>query len=391
MMISNRLECWMLASIVAVCAPLGCGGKNSSKDAAGVGGAVGTGGGMSMGGSSAQDASSMGGLAIDAPGAGGFVGTGGIGTDGGGQGGLEAGGLGTGGKGNGGVGGSSVDADAVDSGNRGTGGKGTGGSGMGGQGTGGVGTGGTGTGGTTGPGGCQGNGGASMVQLPEGYCIDSTEVTRSQYAAWLSTNPATDRQVSDCTWNTTFTADSTCMASSYVCQSNCDNHPQVCVDWCDAYAFCKAKGKRLCGKTGGGTNATSNGADANQSQWYNACSSHGANTYPYGTTYTGQACNGWDRWETTFSQPPYDYITLPVGSQSTCQSSVVGYQGVFDLSGNASEWEDSCSNESGASARCLVRGGSLSSTSSNMRCDIIASYTRDLADLNVGFRCCSSP
>ena len=230
-----------------------------------------------------------------------------------------------------------------------------------------------------------------MVRLPEGYCIDSTEVTRGQYAAWLSTNPLPANQIADCTWNTSFVANATCMASTYVCQSNCDNHPQVCVDWCDANAFCQARGKRLCGKIGGGANGITGGADASLSQWYNACSSHGSTPYPYGSTYGGQTCNGWDRWETTFSQPPYDYITLPVGSESTCQSSATGYQGVFDLSGNAAEWEDSCSSESGVAARCLARGGSLSSTNSNMRCDTITSYSRDLADLNIGFRCCSSP
>ena len=36
---------------------------------------------------------------------------------------------------------------------------------------------------------CPGTGGPAMVKLPEGYCIDSTEVTRAQYAAWLATNP----------------------------------------------------------------------------------------------------------------------------------------------------------------------------------------------------------
>jgi hypothetical protein len=33
----------------------------------------------------------------------------------------------------------------------------------------------------------------------------------------------------------------------------CENSPQVCVDWCDAFAFCHAMGKRLCGALSGGS------------------------------------------------------------------------------------------------------------------------------------------
>ncbi len=52
-------------------------------------------------------------------------------------------------------------------------------------------------------------GGPAMVRLPEGYCIDSTEVTRAQYQAWLSSAPSTTGQVSHCGWNTSFTPDAT--------------------------------------------------------------------------------------------------------------------------------------------------------------------------------------
>jgi len=92
--------------------------------------------------------------------------------------------------------------------------------------------------------GCPGNGGPSMVMLPQGYCIDSTEVTRDQYAAWLATTPTLPASTdANCGWKSTasYNADATCMANNptYVCQGTaCGNHPQVCVDWCDAYAYC---------------------------------------------------------------------------------------------------------------------------------------------------------
>ncbi len=79
--------------------------------------------------------------------------------------------------------------------------------------------------GTSDASGCPGAGGPSMVKLPQDYCIDSTEVTRSQYAAWLSTTSANTINAQDstnCSWNTTFTPDVTCMASGDVCQgTNC--------------------------------------------------------------------------------------------------------------------------------------------------------------------------
>jgi sulfatase modifying factor 1 len=166
----------------------------------------------------------------------------------------------------------------------------------------------------------------------------------------------------------------------------CDNHPQVCVDWCDAYAYCQAVGKRLCGKIGGGPNGYDDLANASLSQWYNACTSHGANLYPYGNIFDGQACNG-------FYYTGGDLITIPVGSLGSCQATVLGYQGVFDLSGNVREWEDSCDG-AGQLANCRIRGGSYASSNgdgSDMSCSGYGyEYSNfDYATTSVGFRCCS--
>jgi formylglycine-generating enzyme len=219
-----------------------------------------------------------------------------------------------------------------------------------------------------------------MVRLPEGYCIDSTEVTRAQYAAWLATAPSTAGQISDCTWNATFTPDVSCMGNYSVCQTGCDNHPQVCVDWCDAYAYCQAVGKRLCGKIGGGPNGWNDANDAARSQWYNACVSGGANnTYSYGSTYQAHYCNGQDQGLNT---------TVAVGSMTSCQSSVPGYQGVLDLNGNVYEWEDSCDG-GGSSANCHTRSGSFV-YGGNDRCDIdFIDHVRSFALEYFGIRCCS--
>jgi formylglycine-generating enzyme len=224
-----------------------------------------------------------------------------------------------------------------------------------------------------------------MVRLPEGYCIDSTEVTRTQYQTWLDTNPSTAGQISDCTWNTTFAPDASCLGNSYVCETDCDSHPQVCVDWCDTYAYCQAVGKRLCGKIGGGPNAYDDHANVSLSQLYNACTSHDpvGHSYPYGNTYQGQTCNGSDYWNVRVT-------ALAVGTLTGCQSPVAGYAGVYDLSGNVSEWEDSC-NGTGQSAACRVHGGSFVTGTESLTCGAAITLGRGTPSVGVGIRCCSSP
>lgn len=213
---------------------------------------------------------------------------------------------------------------------------------------------------------------AAMVRMPEGYGIDRTEVTTCQYLAWLTTKPSTGEQDSWCQWNTDFTP--TCEWPSGKV-----NHPVVCVDWCDAYAYCKGVGKRLCGKIGGGPNDYNDFEDAAKSQWYNACSSGGLNEYPYGDTYDAHICNGFDQGllETT-----------EVGSMARCQSVVSGYTGVYDLSGNAWEWEDACKVSLGSEDYCPLRGGSFRNRDF-LLCNRDYGASRELKSNFIGFRCCA--
>jgi hypothetical protein len=222
---------------------------------------------------------------------------------------------------------------------------------------------------------------AKLVPVTGGYSIDATEVTRSQYEAWLATSPTTSGQPAYCSWNTSLAPAASCMVSFLVCQgSNCGNHPEVCVDWCDAYAYCKAVGKRLCGRIGGGPNAYADWWYEDRSQWFNACSSGGPNAYPYGEVPSGSACNGKEASTGT---------TVPVGTMIGCASSSPGYQGVYDLAGNVGEWEDSCSGASGATDFCRVRGGSFMEELVYLQCNIGGHLKRTVVDGFLGIRCCS--
>lgn len=213
------------------------------------------------------------------------------------------------------------------------------------------------------------------------YLIDSTEVTREQYEGWLLTNPSISAQSASCKpWNSTFTPDSSCMAGLSVCKgAACAKHPQVCIDWCDARAYCLSVGKHLCGRVGGGALLQSDMNDATKAQWYNACSSDGVYMYPYGNTYGAHMCNGHEHNVGT---------TLPAGSMASCQSSAGGFKSVFDMSGNVYEWEDACSASTGQYDTCGLRGGSYKMAAETSLACKNQVNTRNYYSEDVGFRCC---
>ncbi len=117
-------------------------------------------------------------------------------------------------------------------------------------------------------------------------------------------------------------------------------------------------------------------AKADASEWFNACSNGGKQAYPYGNTYSSGACNG------------IDYGAggpVTAGSASGCEG---GHKGLFDMSGNLFEWEDSCSGSSGADDSCRIRGGAFNNNEANLRCDVDATANRNQATVTIGFRCC---
>ncbi len=228
-----------------------------------------------------------------------------------------------------------------------------------------------------------------MIDTVDGtdYCIDTTEVTQAQYAEFLGdSGTAHVEPPAECSWNTTVEPNAalgTCTEETYDPVTMADR-PVVCVDWCDAYAYCDWAGKRLCGHVDGGPlDRTLDGLNHQLSQWFNACSDSGEYTFPYGSDFDLDACNAWDG--------AYDE-TVPVASMADCHGSG-RLADVFDLSGNVSEWEDACDDQSGAGDYCPMRGGSFHGGTGSGSADCgsgMESVPRNNSgNFSIGFRCCA--
>lgn len=217
--------------------------------------------------------------------------------------------------------------------------------------------------------------GAKMVRLPEDFCIDTTEVTRAQYDAWLDTKPSAASQQGACATNDSF-------------EPSCDskpNQPVVCIDWCDAYAYCAAVGKRLCGRIGSGDGYEYNAyADPKVSEWYAACTSGGKYEYTYGNTLNTQICRGGD------AEDAKEWGLVDVGSLSGCHSPESSYSAVYDLSGNAAEWDNACDGDKPDSG-CRIRGGAFQFQGVGLRCAMAKDlhWPRMRRAESISFRCCA--
>jgi formylglycine-generating enzyme required for sulfatase activity len=222
------------------------------------------------------------------------------------------------------------------------------------------------------------------VERPSGgaFCIDAYEVSVGEYRAFVA-NAAADTAGAHspvCEWNKSL-APATDLngCDQYDFGTAPSDRPVVCIDWCDALAYCTAVGKRLCGPLDPAkpTNPFGQG-DHEASEWYVACSARGTKSYPYGSTFDASAC-----------------VTQGVAPQSaraaTCEG---GYAGIHHLSGNVAEWDNSC--DQGADPRadgCRARGGAFWIGNSPVepekgRCDASQGGRRDQALNDRGFRCC---
>lgn len=264
----------------------------------------------------------------------------------------------------------------------------------------------------------------TIISLAGGgaYCIDQSEVSKGQYNNFITANVPVSTQTGACTVNDTFVPRGAWppAESPGPLEFNL-GLPVHYVDWCDAQAYCTWAKKRLCANIPTGpaakpTPVTPGAANniAASDAWYNACSAQGTKTYPYGAIpYDALRCNGDGL---GIVGPPTTVDTRGLGfgfvlneddgvyrvavsdkfgkitgaDHKACQGGSVG---VYQMSGNVAEWEDSCDDAS-ATSPCRVRGGSYkdNNVEAALRCDAVRSEVRMPATKEVlkdiGIRCC---
>jgi len=138
--------------------------------------------------------------------------------------------------------------------------------------------------------------------------------------------------------------------------------PTVGVSFNDAKNLCKKRGKRLCSEV----------------EWEYACKGAGNRRYPYGNQYSAESCN-------TKDAQGNDRPLAESGSFSACRSPF----GVWDMSGNLSEWTDT-PFAPGAPAMTFKGGSSLRPDWAT-RCAARSSGQPGMRKEDLGFRCCAEP
>jgi hypothetical protein len=210
------------------------------------------------------------------------------------------------------------------------------------------------------------------------YRIDATEVKVADYQAWLAVRPGLGGfdQVALCNWIA-----NDFVPANWEAQTATPDLPVTGVNWCQAQGFCFWSKKWLCGRIG--LNGHFGGAPfdnydklgLNGSEWYNACTGgHAGQAYPNAGAGTAGVCN-------------VESTTLrSVNDGAACYG---GFTGIFDMSGNVAEWEDSCATTDGRDDLCHIRGGSYATLVADATCDLNLAVRRDTQSPQVGFRCCA--
>jgi len=214
--------------------------------------------------------------------------------------------------------------------------------------------------------------GPRMVQIDvpsdggtRSYCIDTTEVTNRDYNHFLASTAKPKIG--------TF-----CGALDYGVETTValNEFPRSSIPWCAAFGYCAWAGKRLCGKIGGGHTEFADFKQPSVSQWSYVCRQGPANTgWPYGATYDVARCNG-DTMSSSY-----------VKSKADCHGQAKPYDEIFDMAGNAGEWEDACDvYDRPTDRRCHIRGGWAGNTDTS--CDEPTDADVNFTAPDLGFRCC---
>ena len=240
----------------------------------------------------------------------------------------------------------------------------------------------------------QGRPGPEMVLIPKpggAFCIDKTEVQRKHYAEFLKAvgeKPAKDGP--ECADNLSYRP----VAGDHACPDSlpAENPPFPdaavnCIDWCDARAFCRWAGKRLCTSSPAGVTS---GDPSAAGEWNLACSNGAKTRFPYGDAYEPGRCH-----DNKGGLPDKGATAFEPGLAKDCRGAEAPYDQLLDMSGGEHELTNGCW-EKGAETFCLAFGGGLGDgasqildTSDRLGCWTPVDLMSVQATGQTGIRCCA--
>lgn len=255
-----------------------------------------------------------------------------------------------------------------------------------------------------------GRGPAMALIAQEGartFCMDSTEVTRGQYRAFVASGEKPVPLREGCRSNASLEPDQACSTRERDLRctgAECDQFPQACIDYCDAEAFCSWAGKSLCG-TDEGKELTKDDVQGDWTPvWVRVCrgmtlpSGAGATLYPYGDAYEPSTCNTPDRAGTGCRASGTTCRPTAVGTLSECRSRGA-YSGVYDLMGNVREFVFFVKRDTPAPTEPELVQGAGGDYDVFVGKEVVGCHINKgaggsrLSDANsyTGFRCCAVP
>lgn len=235
-----------------------------------------------------------------------------------------------------------------------------------------------------------------LLSLPgtKPFCLDTTEVTIAQYWAFVSDKTAEINKLAPpvCNLNDIWIPQDP--AAGEPCNPtlldpvNRADFPMECADWCDAATYCAWAGKRLCGGEGGKF-LTLEEARKGIDEWSMACSQGGLQKYSYGNEFNPEAAVMRD-------SPGQQQASGALSEKASRNASSKnhGFESIVHLSGNVSEWINSCENQEPGNPSCIVRGGAYSlvgDSRKNSTCSSEGLVSRHSVTVGHGIRCCADP